>query len=479
MDVLSFESNTVLVVDDIERLDSSYNIESFLGFITTLTEHEKLKVILIGEEDELKNRNEEIAERYNLIKEKHIFRTLAYRVNLKNAIPNLIKQYSKDSAYYKFLKDNSELIVDIWESLGVRNLRTVKYFLDSFYAIHQICPSKIDKIKRHIITTAIVLSREYKESKLLKIPQDPPDYLGKDFPSITSLIQRRAIEETIEDHSSPSKFPRDFVLSHANYYLFSAALYRSFFFGQTISDDIKSEIEEFLKPKDETAEWNIALNNVKGFRILRHENLKEEYEKCIDYINQGKYDIYELSHFVNFSIEFIEKRMITKFRKVSSFCRYIKKNLRKSFDETSFEFSKYNRLTIEKTSDYQCLKDLYEDFKKLNRLIVSKYTQAQIDEVKSKAHLKLEDISDQDVLFIMREGNLKDLDYFASLLTSDVQKVNQAYDLMVHSEIMAQQSFDEYKSKVNYLLEKMKKKAKSIDKIVEYVVDEIIDKFKA
>jgi len=478
LDLISFEKNTVLIVDDIERLDPSYNIESFLGFITSLTEHEKLKVILIGEEDELKKRNEDIAKRYSIIKEKHIFRTLAYRVNLKDAIQNLMQLYSKESEYYKFLIDNIDLIIDIWESLKVKNLRTIKYFLDSFFIIYQIAPKKINKIKRHIITTTIVLSKEYKETELLKIPVEPPDYLSRSFPSVTSSIQRKAIEAAAENEKSTSKFPSKFKLNHANYYLLSNSLYRSIFLGQTINSDINFEIEEFLKPKDETAKWNIALNKVKSFRIIQHKVLKEEYDNCIEYIKKGAYDIYQLSHFVNFSIEFIERKMISRFRKVSSFCKFIKKHILKSFNVTKFEFSKFSRLTIEKVNDYQSLKDLSEEFNNLNKMVVSGFTQTQILEVKSLAKSNLEDVTDQNILFIMRKGNLKDLDYFATILTSDISNVNLAYDLMAHSQIKAQQEFEEYKAKLKYLLTRMKRKAKNVDKIVEYVVDEIIDKFK-
>lgn len=478
LDLLSFDKSTVLVVDDLERLDSSYNIESFLGFINSLTEHERLKVILIAEENELKSRDEEIAKRYILIKEKHIFRTLSYEIYLDDVITNLIQQYANESLYYSFLKSNLDLIIDIWQSLKIKNLRTIKYFLDSLFVIYRIFPQHIEKIKRHIITTVIVLSKAYKESEQIKFTPELPDYLGKAFPSITSSIQRKRIEDNFGEDFLPYNLTKEFVLNHVIYYLRSRSLYQSIFFGQTDLKTLQYDLENFITPKDETVEWNVALNKIKDFRKLDQNALKKEYKACLDFIKLGKYDIYELSYFVNYSVEFIENKLISNFKNVDSFCKFIRTNLRKAYSSTEFNYSRYSRLNIEKANTYSSLNNLLNQFNDFNKLVVLNYTKLKINEVKSNAKSNLESISDQNILFIMREGDYKDLDFFINLLTSDIHKVNLAYDLFVHSQILFQKSTNEYKVKIEYMLSGMKKKACHVDKVVKYIVDEIIEVYK-
>ncbi|MBK7095327.1 MAG: hypothetical protein IPH57_09890 [Saprospiraceae bacterium] len=155
-DFISFKENSVLVIDDIERLDDSYSLISFLGFVNNLSEHENVKVILIGEEDKLKEKlklasRDQIVKsnEYEEVKEKYIYRTFYYAPKLTSSIPSIIDSFKDNEKFHNFLRVNQGLIIDIWQKLNVVNLRTIKFYLDSLFTIYNTDPDNIEKIKKH------------------------------------------------------------------------------------------------------------------------------------------------------------------------------------------------------------------------------------------------------------------------------------------------------------------------------------------
>lgn len=64
----------LLIVDDLERHDSSFEVTEILGYINNLCENDGVKVLLVGDENSLfgLNDGEKVADtnKYKLIKEK-------------------------------------------------------------------------------------------------------------------------------------------------------------------------------------------------------------------------------------------------------------------------------------------------------------------------------------------------------------------------------------------------------------------------
>ncbi|MEL7119298.1 MAG: P-loop NTPase fold protein [Bacteroidota bacterium] len=108
--------NCIICFDDLERLSPEYRYEDFLGFINSnFVEHEGIKVIIICNEEEIisKEREDKKEEKtkYEVIKEKVIGRTLAFKVDIKDAIPSFVYSFKElNFTFYKCLKEHQEFL---------------------------------------------------------------------------------------------------------------------------------------------------------------------------------------------------------------------------------------------------------------------------------------------------------------------------------------------------------------------------------
>lgn len=121
----------LLIVDDLERHDSSFEVSEILGYINNLCENDGVKVLLVGDENSLfgLNDGEKVAEtnKYKLIKEKTIGDTLLFISNFEEAIGSLLKSFK-----LPFIDDENEIkivegIIEIsdFKQINSKNLRAV------------------------------------------------------------------------------------------------------------------------------------------------------------------------------------------------------------------------------------------------------------------------------------------------------------------------------------------------------------------
>lgn len=121
----------LLIADDLERHDSSFEVTEILGYINNLCENDGVKVLLVGDENSLfgLNDDEKVAEtnKYKLIKEKTIGDTLLFISNFEEAIGSLLKSFK-----LPFIDDENEIkivegIIEIsdFKQINSKNLRAV------------------------------------------------------------------------------------------------------------------------------------------------------------------------------------------------------------------------------------------------------------------------------------------------------------------------------------------------------------------
>ena len=139
-DSSSIKGEKILVFDDLER--SHIPLDEFFGFVNNLVEHSNSKVILICEEDKLK----ESAEKDNLkvdykdFKEKLIGQTFSLEVDYAQIVASFIKTSGN-----KILTDNLELIVDLFVASHCENLRIIKHCLIDIIRLFKQLPEEIEK----------------------------------------------------------------------------------------------------------------------------------------------------------------------------------------------------------------------------------------------------------------------------------------------------------------------------------------------
>lgn len=146
--------HVVLVLDDLERTE--IDIETVLGYINELTEHEAMKVIAIANEKEIcKVRGFDDKEksdcddgeqstkslsqkRYELIKEKTIGLNITYQVVMRDVYTLLAERYVKVDNLRECLDSECDYIINAFAEHDSQNLRILIFAFiacDKFYAL--------------------------------------------------------------------------------------------------------------------------------------------------------------------------------------------------------------------------------------------------------------------------------------------------------------------------------------------------------
>ena len=138
-DVFSFTVNNtvgkdktrkfVLVFDDLER--SNVDKKDLFGTINEYVENKQIKVIIIADEAKLEG------EEYREYKEKLIARTIRMSTDYDSLIDEIIDSYCETSKDYKsFLKDNSDILKQVFAESQANNLRILKAAIADFERVY-------------------------------------------------------------------------------------------------------------------------------------------------------------------------------------------------------------------------------------------------------------------------------------------------------------------------------------------------------
>lgn len=172
--------NTVVIVDDLERIHEEVPSQELMGMINKLIEKYHLKVLLLASEEHLQ-RNSQI-ETY---KEKVIEKTLSFKPDTLNVAKAMIEKYgdkafsdymSKEDVRYLLDRDSDFARSRPEYSAALTNLRTVKFAINHFYRIftglteyaesNNLDKKLLDEILLHCWQLTIAISVEYKGNRL-------------------------------------------------------------------------------------------------------------------------------------------------------------------------------------------------------------------------------------------------------------------------------------------------------------------------
>ncbi|WP_404812792.1 hypothetical protein ACIRNY_05480 [Capnocytophaga canimorsus] len=166
----------VICLDDIDRRSSSLKLCELYGFINDLVENKSAKVILIANEDTLRQEtNNDEKDTYSILSEKVIGISLPFQSNYNDIISNMIKEYEEDRDYKNFLENNLSYIA---QKVAVKdnNLRNVIFFFEHFKRVFITVDELInenselkkyeEKILIDVLKFSLPISFEYKLGKL-------------------------------------------------------------------------------------------------------------------------------------------------------------------------------------------------------------------------------------------------------------------------------------------------------------------------
>ena len=153
----------VLCFDDLERIKTELLIE-LLGYINSLVEQDKVKVVFICNENELKDVD------YHKYKEKIV----RFTHTIKADISKMVVEFAngRSEGYSKYLIERRSFIASIYQKGNCSNLRTLKYNLDIYETVYDIMGKTIrhdneqhvNAVADYMLLLSMVYSIEYRRN---------------------------------------------------------------------------------------------------------------------------------------------------------------------------------------------------------------------------------------------------------------------------------------------------------------------------
>ena len=122
-DILDTVQSGYFIFDDLERIAPTITTEEVLGFINRYVEHGECRVVIVGNEAEIKGKDA-----FRKIKEKIIGRTLQVKPETENALTAYLDAI-ENSDFKKFAITNRAIFERVYNQSKVNNLRILKQAL--------------------------------------------------------------------------------------------------------------------------------------------------------------------------------------------------------------------------------------------------------------------------------------------------------------------------------------------------------------
>ncbi len=200
--LINITPQNVLIFDDLERKGENITMTEILGAINQYAEHQKLKVIIVANE-------EKTDDKFKEFREKTVRFTLKFEADISDVFVSLIKDF--DEAYIDFLKDNKSKILEVFKVADYKNLRTLKFILEIFQKIFANTPDLEykDKLLENLMFFTVLYSIEYKldaNKENLSTLSQLKNYFFIDLDSLYDGVQKEElidpsyIDKTVEKY---------------------------------------------------------------------------------------------------------------------------------------------------------------------------------------------------------------------------------------------------------------------------------------
>lgn len=280
--------NCLIAFDDIERITPIGNIEKVLGYINYLSEHESMKIIILTNEDMLKNN----LPKWNIIKEKVVSEQIEFKPDYKKVIASIISDYKTNAEYFCFLNTNVQLIQTSLCNSGTDNLRSLKYALEryNYFYLAERDNEELQEFQSALFYSCLCISFEYKLGKIS--PND--DKQIKQLPNHISDndLLLKEIDNPEQKNNYSIVFYKKYYSNHKLPFLISSKYY-DFILDGIVNSDVSNEIINKYKPAKIDSKEVEALNTLQSLSInaVEETNLKELVDIVIVSANKGKYSV--------------------------------------------------------------------------------------------------------------------------------------------------------------------------------------------
>lgn len=315
------KGNKILIFDDLERCD--VKLETLLGYINYFSEHCKCKVIIIGDENKISEKEDDKCKlKFKDFKEKTIGRTFEIKVNIEETLDFFIGEISANNR--NLLSENKELIIKIFQASKFDNLRVLRQCLNDYHRIIMALPEhyhespKYKLIITSLLANFVAVYCEYKGGNT---------EIASLFNSLYNMFPDKEKNEEREKILSKYRFIEigkrldifsDFIVNEIVCYLesgyFDTTYLQQYFAAEDVSlnswdylyDYWRLDNEEYEKHYEETVRYYFADKSVdlkelfviiSILSVLYSDNLVHVSEE--DIIAQGKHSIDRLMEGIN------------------------------------------------------------------------------------------------------------------------------------------------------------------------------------
>ena len=338
-----YRPESIYIFDDLERCGMP--IEASLGYINSFVENNNCKVIIIGNEEEIAPYadNQKKAS-YKSIKEKVIGKTLRMMPETENALNYFLEQLQKGEGR-KFLKSRRDLIIQMYQTSKLDNLRILQQSLNDFerlYAYLEDKHKKHEMFMKDLVMLFFILSfeikaghfschyfKEWKELKILKFLNN----------SSATVDEKKEIEQNDYLEKYGEYFEN--VIKHNNIFsddMLTHILEDGFF----PEDDINQELNNLPAYFPSKEPWR----NLWHWRDQKSEELDSMLEQFEQDFKERKYsDIGVILHVFGLRLSFSENGLLTQGTvEIEKECRQYIDAIVPSLSEENFDFET-SRLT--------------------------------------------------------------------------------------------------------------------------------------
>lgn len=299
-----FLNRYVLVFDDLERISPQLSVVDVMGWINAYAEHEKCKVIIVCNENAIREQTEirtdnRYAE-YLKYKEKTVRFTYNYEADVEKVYDAVIgKKEEKEKAFYLA---NRSLILDLYNRGGEKNLRTLLFVLDCLYNVCSYTEGSESEIRLRVLITFMIYAMECKKGA----SKEQLEILVREELNWSKLqVEPENIAENIFDENGEQDNKGKTIVKPLNiskYAEYSGKMLRMLeLVDYIITGDLDAEVlkqtianqESEYKRQKETQQ-GILVKELKNYAYINDDEFIGKIDQLKTYITGNQYNMYEM-----------------------------------------------------------------------------------------------------------------------------------------------------------------------------------------
>lgn len=315
-DLIDF-SRILLCIDDIDRKSPSLNIKEFFGFVNNLVENQNAKILLIANEEELRNESVIDENAYAILREKVIGISITFKNNVSEIFDEIVKSKYEtiNQNYFDFLTINKAVIV-LQIERNKDNLRNLLFFLEHFKIIflkaHDLLKTEQkytdirDQLMIELLRFTLPIAIEYKLGRLniSNFEQIENVYNGFIF-NLSAFLgdKEKSTEKTYADVFRETYFEDNQTKKLFFKSIFNYIIGESSFIIEEFADDIDSiyRFKENIIPERQK-----VLSKLNYWHCINLElsSYKKLTKGLIEYVDNGDFELEEYPTIFRYAVRF-------------------------------------------------------------------------------------------------------------------------------------------------------------------------------